>query len=287
MDQVSLNHVSMLPALKTKFSLRAAPSSFAVFVGIFAAFFAAGVSAQSTFISFTGATYTQNFNTLPSSGTFPFSGSGPFDLPTTTPGSLNGWGFGRLAGSSPNASFLFDDGTNTTASAYSYGSTGATERALGSISTGSTLNTAFGALLVNNSGATINSITLTFTGEQWHRGGNSQSLDFGYGVGATSVLAGTFTPFSALNFGNVQNGSSAPLDGNLPANQLLISATITGLNWTNGSNLVIRWTNTGNAAQPAGLAIDNFSFAIPEPGTVALMAFGLGLLGLGIRRRLA
>src|SRR5262249_11032482 len=161
--------------------------------------------------------------------------------------------FGRFGGSAANAAFFVDNGTSTTPGAYSYGTTGQTDRALGAISTGSTLETAFGALLVNNSGATINSITIPFTGEQWHRAGNSQSLDFGYSVGATSILSGTFTAFSALSFGNIQNGSSMPLDGNLPANQLLVSATITGLNWTPGSNLVIRWTDTGNAANPAGL----------------------------------
>lgn len=245
-------------------------------LGLLTALSGAQVSAQSSSISITGPTYTQNFDTLPNSGTFTFTGSGPFDLPTTSPGSLNGWGFGRLSGSNPNAAFRVGDGSTTNQGVYSYGTTGATDRALGSLAGGTVVST-FGALLVNNSGSTINSITITFTGEQWRRGANVNTLSFGYSVGATSVLSGTFTSFSALNFSSLQIGSGTALNGNLPANQLLVTATITGLNWTAGSRLVIRWTDSNDPGADAGLSIDNFSLAIPEPATVIA---GLGALGL-------
>ncbi len=258
----------------------------AVLAVIFSLYAAPGGWAQSTSISITGPTYNQNFDTLPNSGTFTFTGSGPFDLPTTTPGSLNGWAFRRVSGTSANAAFRFGDGSTNNQGVYSYGSAGSGDRALGSLA-GGQLTSSFGALLVNNSGSVINSITITFTGEQWRRAPNPNTLSFQYSVGATSIASGTFTSVSALNFTGPQTGTATALNGNLPANQVLITATITGLNWTAGSNLVIRWNDANDPGADAGLAIDNFSLTIPEPGTVAAGLGAVALLGLAVRRRLS
>jgi hypothetical protein len=240
--------------------------------------------AQSNSISITGPTYNQNFNTLPNSGTFSFVGSGPFDLPTTTAGSLDGWAFRQLSGTSANAAFRVGDGSTNNQSVYSYGTTGSAERALG-ILAGPQRVSSIGALFVNNSGSTINSITITFTGEQWRRAPNPNTLSFQYSVGATSIAAGTFTSFSALNFTGPQTGSATALNGNLAANQVLVSATITGLSWTAGSRLAIRWNDANDAGTDAGLAIDNFSLSIPEPATVAAGIAALGLMVWKLRRR--
>ncbi len=256
----------------------------AVLGGVLSLQLAAVTLAQSTSISFSGSTYSQNFDTLPNSGTFTFTGSGPFDLPTTTPGSLNGWAFRRVSGNSANGAFLIGDGTVNTPAIYSFGATGAGDRALGSLA-GPQLVSSFGALLVNNSGSVINSITITFTGEQWRRAPIANSLLFQYSVGATSIAAGTFTSFSALNFTGPQTGPATALDGNAAANQVHITATITGLNWTAGSTLAIRWNDANNAGTDAGLGIDNFSLTIPEPGTVAAGVAAMALLGLVARRR--
>ena len=239
--------------------------------------------AQSTSISFTGATYNQSFDTLPNSGTFSFTGSGPFDLPTTTAGSLNGWAFRRT--NAGNAAFRIDNGSLGNSGVYSYGTTGSGERALGSLAGG--VVSSFGALLVNNSGSTINSIVISFTGEQWRQGVNTNTLAFQYSVGATSIAVGTFTNATALNFTSPHTGAAGALNGNLATNQVNVTATITGLNWTAGSNLVIRWNDTNDAGADAGLAIDNFSFAIPEPGTVAVGVAAAALVGLVLRRRLS
>ncbi len=247
---------------------------------------AVGLRAQSTSISITGPTYTQNFDTLPNSGTFSFTGSGPFDLPTTAPGSLNGWAFRRTSGTTANEAFRFGDGSTNNQGVYSYGTAGSTDRALGSLA-GGQLVSSFGALLVNNSGSTINTITITFTGEQWRGGAQSNTLAFQYAVGATatSIANGTYTSVSALNFTGPQTGAAGALNGNLAANQVLVSATIAGLNWTAGSNLVIRWNDSNDTGTDAGLAIDNFSLAIPEPGTMAAGAGALLLIWLAARRR--
>ncbi len=258
----------------------------AVLAAILSLHTAPGSWAQSTSISITGPTYTQNFDTLPNTGTFTFSGSGPFDLPTTTAGSLRGWAFARDSGNQANAQFRVGDGSTTNQGIYSFGTTGSGERALGSLA-GPQLVSSFGALFVNNSGSTLNSITISFTGEQWRRAPISNTLSFQYSVGATSISTGTFTSFGALNFTGPQTGSAMALNGNLAANQVHITATITGLNWTAGSNLVIRWNDTNEARADAGLAIDNFSLTIPEPGTVAAGFAAVALLGWAVRRRIS
>ena len=245
-------------------------------------------SAQSNPISFTGATYNQNFDTLPDPVySTTFTGSSLYNVPAGPTGAttLAGWGFRALSGTT--TTFRADDGSNASPGVYSYGSTASTERALGSHVSGAGTGAGFGAIFVNNTGSTINSITITYTGEQWQRGGNANSLLFSYSVGATSIAdaGATFTAVAALNFAPIQTGSSIPLDGNLPANRILITATITGLNWTNTSNLVIRWQDSGSSG--AGLAIDDFSLAVPEPGTVVAGVVALGMVGLAAHRRSA
>jgi PEP-CTERM motif len=240
--------------------------------------------AQSTSISITGPTYNQSFDTLPNTGTFTFTGSGPFDLPTTTAGSLNGWAFRRVSGNQANAAFRVGDGSVNSQGVWSFGAVGSGERALGSIG-GPGLVSSVGALFVNNSGSVVNSITISFTGEQWRRAANANTLSFQYSVGATSIATGTFTSFSALNFTGPQTGTAAALNGNLAVNQVNVTATITGLNWTAGSNLAIRWNDANDPGADAGLGIDNFSLTIPEPGTVAAGLAAIGLLGWAVRRR--
>src|SRR5262249_39315738 len=155
---------------------------------------------------------------------------------------------------------------------------------LGSLA-GPGLTSSFGALFVNNSGSVVNSITITFTGEQWRRAPNPNTLTFQYAVGASSIATGTFTTFSALRFTGPQTGTATALIANFAANQVLIPATFPGLNWTAGSNLVIRWNDNNDAGADAGLAIDNFSLAIPEPATVVAGLAAVGLIAWNFFRR--
>ena len=243
------------------------------------------VQAQSTSISITGPTYNQNFDTLPNSGTFSFTGSGPFDLPTTA------LRVRSMAGPSTHRAAIrrmppFESATVPPITGAS-GVLAAPARPSGrwAASRGPRLISSFGALFVNNTGSTLNSITITFTGEQWRRAPNANTLSFQYSVGATSIANGTFTNFSALNFTGPQIGSATALNGNLAANQVMVTATITGLNWTAGSQLAIRWNDTNDPGADAGLAIDNFSLAIPEPATVMAGLAALGLLACAFRAR--
>jgi len=73
-------------------------------------------------------------------------------------------------GARDNEQYAVDTGSSTTGDTYSYGAAGSTERALGELRSG-TLIPLFGAKFTNNTGATINSLDVSYTGEQWRFGG--------------------------------------------------------------------------------------------------------------------
>ncbi len=239
---------------------------------------------QSSQISFTGTDYFQNFDTLPRTGNFVYNEQGPFDVPSTPQSGLAGWAFGRIGGVSQDAAFSVGDGSDANDGVFSFGTNGSNDRALGSLA-GPTRTSTFGAVFVNNTGSTLNSVTISFTGEQWRQARNSNTLLFRYAVGAGNITNGTFTSFNALNFTALRTGPVGALNGNLAINQRQISATITGLNWTAGSTLAIRWDDENDIRPEPGMAIDNFSLTIPEPATVAAGIAALGLLVMTIRNR--
>lgn len=224
-------------------------------------------------ITYTGGTYTQDFNTLPSSGTFTFAGTGPFALNTAPVNAtgLAGWSFAKVNGSGANALFFFGTGSSNTGGTYSFGAAAASERALGTLLSG-TVGSAMGVTFVNNTGATISEFTVTYTGEQWRYGGTvgTDRLIFEYAVGGSSLTSGTFTAATALDFsspirgtGTAAGGTAGALNGNALANTAYLSATVTGLNWTAGQTLVLRWSDFNVAGSDDGLAVDDFSFTTP------------------------
>ncbi len=219
--------------------------------------------------SFTGGSYTQNFNGLPSTGTFTLSGNGPHALSATPINAtgMTGWSLVKYSGSGANAIFLVDTGSSNTGAVYSFGSTSASDRALGMLLSGTT-RSAIGVIFVNNSGGTISEFTVSYTGEQWRYGGTTgtDKLQFEYQSGGTSISSGTFTAAPALDFHSPKNGTLVPLpltgalDGNNSANRTSVSATVTGLNWAPGQTLVLRWFDFDVAGSDDGLAIDDLTF---------------------------
>jgi predicted extracellular nuclease len=217
-------------------------------------------------ISYAGGTYAQNFNTLPASGTYALTSEGPLALsgaPINAAG-LGGWAFEKYTGTGSVALFRVEAGTGTSGAVYSYGTVNAPDRALGALASGSTISR-FGVTLVNNTGVPISDVTLSYTGEQWRRGGGVVNvLAFDYGVGATDIKVGTFTAAPALDFvAPVAAGGSQALDGNLPANRAAVSGTLSGLNWAPGETLVLRWTDVNDSGNDDALAIDDLSIATP------------------------
>src|SRR5262249_34029388 len=69
-------------------------------------------------------------------------------------------GFGLAeAGSNADPTYAAGDGTSNAGNTYSFGATGATERALGGVASGS-LRSRFGVLARNDTGATVTSLTV-------------------------------------------------------------------------------------------------------------------------------
>ncbi len=221
--------------------------------------------------------YQQNFdNVLPST-----SSNTLFSATTQNAiGGLAGWQVGKVSGTGTTLPYNVDNGNSNTGSIFSYGATSSTERALGSVASGTTIP-AFGAWFTNNTGSALAGFTLSFTSELWRSSTLTNNvLAFGYalsGGAATSsnFLTASVTAYAGLNAvgpSGITIGANSLQDGNLAANQQFVSASITGLSWGNGQDLFIRWQDTNDTGNDAGLAIDNLTFtAIPEPSTYALL----------------
>lgn len=205
-------------------------------------------------ISFTGATYTQNFDTLASTGTS-----------SLTP---EGWAFVE-SGTNANTLYNSGAGTNNAGDTYSFGAAGSAERAFGGLLSGSLVPTV-GAQFVNNSGAMIARLTVAYTGEQWRLGTSgrgSDRLDFQYSLDASSLTTGTWLDVDSLDFsGPTTSGTVGALDGNAAANRVAIAATIQNLSIAVGATFWIRWTDFNASGADDGMAIDEFSIG---PGDLA------------------
>jgi uncharacterized repeat protein (TIGR01451 family) len=244
-------------------SVRAKLSGLAVLVlllGAIAKLFPSDASAfQSVSFTTAGSAISQNFDTLSNT-----AGS------TTNNLTLTGWFMTESGGSArDNEQYAVDTGGSNTGDTYSYGSTGDTDRALGGLQSG-TLIPSIGACFTNNTGVTITSLRVDYTGEQWRIANTAAArddrMDFQYSTDATSLTTGTWTDVNALDFTNPIKtaGTAGALDGNAAANRTAISSTISSLSIANGATLWIRWNDLNASGADDGLAVDDFSIT-PNP----------------------
>lgn len=196
--------------------------------------------------------------------------------PWVNDSSLEGWYATRQTSGVLNLSL--GTGSSNTGSLYSFGSTGASDRSLGSVSSGTPGTITWGVRFVNDTGNTITTLNVAYTGEQWRNGGNTeaQTLDFQYQVGATTLQSGTWVDFNGLDFVTpTTSTTAAPLDGNLAVNQSAKSATISGLAIAPGQEIWLRWVDVNDTGNDHALAIDNLtvsSATIPVGPTVFIAA---------------
>jgi len=211
-------------------------------------------------IPITSATYFQDFNTLAST-------SSSSVLP-------EGWAFYET-GTKANTNYTAGTGSDNTGDTYSFGNASSTERALGALQSGSVIPT-IGAFFSNNTGNTINEITIEYTGEQWRLGttGRVDRLDFQYSLNATSLTTGGWTDYNDLDFtAPVTSGTVGALVGNLEANRKNITATITGLSIPVGASFWIRWNDYDATGADDGLAIDDFYLSATSTCNVSISGF--------------
>ena len=198
--------------------------------------------------------YTQNFDGLANSGS---------NNSNTLNGTLAGW-YIVESGTNGNTTYAADTGTENTGDTYSYGSSGSTERALGSIAS-SKLSSRYGAQFKNDTGNTIDQLQISYVGEEWRfdpaRGTTiKDQITFEYSTNATSLTTGTWTAVTALLYETTNlTGTVGTRNGNDAAYRTSLSNTISGLNIPVGQIFWIRFVDINVSGTDDGLAIDDFS----------------------------
>jgi hypothetical protein len=204
----------------------------------------------------TTGSYSQDFNSLANTGT-----ANAWVDNSTIPN----W-YSQRTGT--GTTYEVSTGSNNTGNLYSFGTSAATERSLGAVSSGNAVagHFAHGLLLQNTSASVITSLTVAYTGEQW-RSANAplQTVTFYYKIASTAITSLTpnnntgWTAVSALNFDSLQNNIAAgALDGNLAANRTVIAAVaIPALTLASNDYIMIKWEDPDHLNTDHGMAIDD------------------------------
>jgi hypothetical protein len=235
----------------------------AVAAGVIALLSIAGAPAFAQTIPLTGGTYSQDFDTLSNT-----AGS------TTNSTLPTGWLLTETGGGArDNEQYAVDTGSSNTGDTFSYGAAGSTERAFGSLRSG-TLIPVIGACFTNATGNTLTSLAVAYTGEEWRLGtaARTDRVDFQYSLDATSLTTGTWVDENTLDFITPNTATTGAKIGNDAANRTALSATLGGLSIGNGATFCFRWSDADASGADDGLAIDDFSI---NTGGVAVPALAV------------
>ena len=220
-------------------------------------------------VSFTGATYSQNFD-----------GMGPAG--TTTPA---GWYVSRGSNGSfimlTNGPLVVNNGAvgADATVAWNCGSSGATDRSLGIAATSTGVGTSNQERYVffflrNNTGSAVDTFELRYKGEQWRTPSAGSSPTFNTSLLYSTNLQnfysmGTNFALPCLQYTPV----STPLDGNAVANSRYPVGGLFTLPapLTNGGILSFWWFDANESGTDPVLAIDDFTFGLPS-GPPALVS---------------
>lgn len=228
-----------------------------------------------------GGSYSQSFDTLITTGT---------GQAWANDSTLAGWSLFNSTGAAIST-YNAGDGTSNTGSFYSFGTGTASDRALGGAGSGGTYfgSPASGAIagwiavaIQNTTGSILTDFALSYSGEQWRNGGNTNAqtmvLEYGFGSSFASVSNWT-APGGVFNFISPVVGSTqAAVGGNVAGLVAGRGGVISSLSWANSDTLWIRWVERNDSGNDHGLAIDNFSFSaraavtggvVPEASSLA------------------
>lgn len=215
------------------------------------------VSYSQVAMTITGS-YTQDFNTLPASGSATWFNNG----------TIPSWYHQR---SGTGTTIVANDGSSNAGNLYSYGTGTATDRALGVINSGNGAigNMAYGVLLRNTSGTTISSITISYTAEQWRNSAAAaQSVTFYYRASSSAIAAldpnvpAGWTGVATLSFTSpITAGVAAAINGNLAANKVAISSAIPSLSLANNDYIMLKWDDPDHTGADHGLSIDDVTIS--------------------------
>ena len=208
--------------------------------------------------------YLQDFNTLPAA-----AGNNVWANNVTLPG----WyaaSQSSVASQTGYTNILTGAGASNAGDIYSFTNAAVpSDRALGSVSSGSRNNIAYGVRLLNDTGVPLTNFTVSYTGEQWRNGGNTsaQPLAFSYRIDATitdsdPVGVAAWTAVPALNFVSPTVGGTTgvALDGNAAANRTVIpGVTLSGFVVFPGQEIFLRWLDINDAGNDHALALEDLT----------------------------
>lgn len=180
--------------------------------------------------------------------------------------------FYEETGSGINTTYRADNGTGNAGDTYSFGATGSTDRAFGSIGSNGIVLTHNGLKLVNNTGGSINTLDVEYYGEQWRNGAaTADGYRFQVSTDATSLSTGTWTTVSALNY---STSTTSPIDGalngNLAGNRTLVTGSAFFSAVANGGTVWVRWSDDNNAGNDDGIGVDDAKFT---PKSISVNTF--------------
>jgi fibronectin-binding autotransporter adhesin len=235
-------------------------------------------------VDYTSSPITQSFTGMSNTPTnFPTSGSVDLSNPDWGSSSMTGWYY---QGASKDVYEVeTSGGSASTGGLYSYGPSGGVETALGMQDTTTTGDETLAVELINTSGATLNSFTVTFDEAVYHYGdssGASQTVNFEYdvtsapatstiatsnlnNVGALDYTASNPNPDSFSSTGQYENGVDPAMK----------NATVYGtggaLGWAPNDALWLEWITTAPTQLPGiGLSSFNFTAAAGAQGGLAV-----------------
>ena len=204
-------------------------------------------------------TYSQDFNSLASSGT-----ANTWTDNVTLPG----WYASQSKSPFTVPTYNVGTGSGTAGGLYSFGDSGSTERALGSVASGTPGDFAYGVRFTNNTASAQTNFTISCTGEQWRvANATAQKLAFFYQVGALltnadAANAQSWTAFPALDFNSPNTNATQTLKGNDPTNQIVFTNVIlSGVSVQPGQEIFFRWFDPDDPGSDDGLALDNLTIA--------------------------
>ena len=169
--------------------------------------------------------------------------------------------FREMGNTNPNL-VEADDGSGLTGNFKNYGPSNQINHTLGMLPDASTGFLRFGARFINDTGLPISSITVTYTGEQWHVGSlQPQSMVFAYRTASSvnDLTTGVYTavPQSRIHFAGAFCFSGA---GRRQSGGNRATFTVTfAVNVQAGQEIMLRWEMTDEAGDDHGLAVDDLS----------------------------
>lgn len=231
-----------------------------------------------------GNNYSQNFDALATGGESVWSDN------VTLPG------WYAAAQNVGITDYTAGTGADVTAGLHSFGAADATitNRALGSLVTGTLGALAYGIRFTNDTDQPITNFTVTYTGEQWQRADNSsnalQTLAFSYAVADTAITnadpAGTNYSWNAvteLDFSSPQTNGVSPqasFNGHDATNrQVFSSVPLPNVVVAPGQEIFFRWLDADDLGLDHSLAIDDVSISfapVPPPAGITLSIRRIG-----------